>query len=82
MKLEIRVAHVQYEANVVKAARVRSFALSWDADGKLSRRFVKSCSEDACKCCGKSSSIMIALDGSGYICQRCLFAFLAEELHE
>lgn len=76
------MVNVQYSGNVIDGARVRAFALSWDADGKVSKRMVKNTPEDCCKCCGKTTSIMVALDGAGYVCQRCLFTFLAEELHE
>ena len=82
MKLQIRVLNVQYSGNLIDAARVRAFSLSWDCEGNISRQFTKNLPDDACKCCGKTTSIMIALDASDYVCQRCLFDVLAEELHE
>ena len=80
--IEIRVQLIEYVANVMADARVRSFALSWDRDGNISRKFVYSSPEEVCHCCKKTTTIMLRFERSGWVCQRCLFTFLAEELHE
>ena len=77
--IEIRVLNVEYRG---KTAHVRCFRLAWDKDRNVSLKPITAWPNVACQCCHHPSTIMIKFDGTGWVCQRCLFQYLADKFHQ
>lgn len=78
--MKIRVARVIYGGKYVNGVRLRAFEFAVSDDGILSGQFLSSLDDERCCKCDRPSVVMLNLDGCGYVCDRCLFDYLPEEV--
>ena len=79
MMLEMRILRVEREGRTM---HVRFYGLSWDKDGKMSRRIIDRWANEVCHLCHCSAPIMLKFDGLGCVCQTCVHQFVADEYHK